>query len=85
MPTDRRRSHATAGAARPVRDVGQATCQRKALRIRRVPVTGNGRYQLPRLELRPAGVYIWHVVAPGNVFNLDAAACDGAFRVRPRR
>jgi hypothetical protein len=68
----------------PFGSLDQATCQRKALRIRHVPVSGNGRYQLPRLEVRQAGVYIWYVVAPGDTYNLDAAACDGAFRVRPR-
>lgn len=76
--------HAIAVLRGPFGSVGQATCQRKAVSIRRVPVAGNGRYQLPRIKVGPAGVYIWHIVAPGNVFNLDAAACDGAFRVRPR-
>ncbi len=64
---------------------GQASCDRKALRVRHVEVTGNGRYPVPRLEVRQAGVYIWQVVSPGDAFNLDAAACDGGFRVRPKR
>jgi hypothetical protein len=62
----------------------QATCERKALRVRHVQVAGNGQYPLPRLEVRQAGVYIWQVVAPGDAYNLDASACEGAFQVRPK-
>jgi hypothetical protein len=78
-------SRATVVLRGPFGSPGQVTCQRKALRLRHVPVAGTGRYRLPRLEVRQTGYYIWHVVAPGNAFNLEAAACDGAFRVRPRR
>lgn len=68
----------------PFGSPGQATCERKALRVRHVPVAGNGHYPLPRVEVRTAGFYVWQVVVPGNIYNLDAATCDGGFRVRPR-
>jgi hypothetical protein len=77
-------STATVVLRGPFGSRAQVTCQRKALRVRHVPVAGNGRYQLPRLEVRQAGVYIWQVVAPGNAYNLDLSACNGPFRVRPR-
>jgi hypothetical protein len=62
----------------------QISCQRKAVRTRQLSVMGSGHYRLPRLQVRQAGVYVWRVVAAGNAFNLDASACAGAFRVRPR-
>jgi hypothetical protein len=77
-------SRATAVLHGPFGSFDQTSCERKALRIRRVAVTGNGHYPLPRLQVRQAGVYIWQVVAPGNTFNLSASACADAFRVRPR-
>ena len=45
---------------------------------------GSGHYALPRMQVRQAGVYVWQVAAAGNAYNLDASACAGAFRVRPR-
>lgn len=67
----------------PFGSADQATCQRKAFRVRHVPVAGNGHYQLPRLVLGRAGFYIWYVNGRGNSYNVDAAACAGVFRVRP--
>ena len=77
-------SGATAVLHGPFGSFDQASCKRKAVRTRQVPVMGNGHYPLPRMQIRQAGVYIWQVVARGNTFNLSASACAGAFRVRPR-
>ncbi|MDQ4052593.1 MAG: hypothetical protein M3237_07815 [Actinomycetota bacterium] len=78
-------SSATVVLRGPFGSRDQATCQRKLLRVRQVPASGNGTYPLPRLEVRQAGVYIWYVVAPGDTYNLNASACAGVFRVRPRQ
>lgn len=68
----------------PFGSFDQASCERKALRTRQVSAMGSGHYELPRLQVRQAGVYVWQVTAAGNAYNLDASACAGAFRVRPR-
>ncbi len=68
----------------PFGSFDQVSCERKALRTRKVSSMGNGRYSLPRMQVRQAGVYVWQVTAAGNAFNLDTSACGGRFRVRPR-
>lgn len=73
---------ATATLHGPFPTARAASCGRLGGRTLRTTVSENGTTTLGRLTLLRAGHYTWRATVPGNRYNLPAAACTGAFRVR---